>query len=472
MTSLAEYNNNPGNIRPAKGVKYEGMIGVDDNGFAIFQKPEFGKKALINDLTYKLEKRGIKTPSEFVDIYSPAGDENSEDSRDNYKIYIAQMLGLKNTNDPFPENAVERLSQAVTNFEGGTWQGTEEKKSTKSAPETTQSDEDSSNQYSGKLISNEPTQEEKDRSAVETGAIGAAVGAGAGSLYTAKAPFVRLAQRVGILPGGKTITPKDATELIDKVMTSDATAPSSASKTHGGEKWQKSLTGISTPGAQMDKASLDLAKGMNQAVTGGAPGFTGGKITEGGIILNPRDAAALDVKNQMAAAEAAAKQQAAIEMAAKNETRFQQMMEKANKPNAFKQAASGVISSAPVKGGLAGLGIGFNAQDAYNKFDQGDTLGGSLATGAAGASALSLVPRLASTMNPAAIGLTTASQIAGDLRQGNRQGAAESGLTGLTALFPRLFGPVSGLVYSGGLNQGEEEELARYRKMQPPHLRR
>src|SRR5512137_1594736 len=114
MTTLAEYNNNPGNIRPAKGVKYEGMIGVDDKGFAIFESPKYGQQALNNDLTHKLEKRGIKTPAEFVDMYSPKGDENSEDARDNYKIYIAQKLGLKSTHDPFPENAVPKLAQAVT----------------------------------------------------------------------------------------------------------------------------------------------------------------------------------------------------------------------------------------------------------------------------------------------------------------------------------------------------------------------
>lgn len=122
MTSLAEYNNNPGNIRPAKGVTYEGMLGVDDKGFAIFEKPEYGQNALVNDLTHKLEKRGINTPADFVDVYSPAGKENNEDARDNYKIYIAQKLGLNSTHDPFPENAVDKLAQAVTNFEGGTWQ--------------------------------------------------------------------------------------------------------------------------------------------------------------------------------------------------------------------------------------------------------------------------------------------------------------------------------------------------------------
>ena len=238
-------------------------------------------------------------------------------------------------------------------------------------------------------------------------------------------------------------------------MSSEA-GETAARKTYGGENWQKSLTGISTPGAQMDKASLDLAKRMNQAVTGGAPGFTGGKITEGGIILGPRDAASVT-----------AKQQAVMAKAAENEARFQQMMQQANKPNAFQQKAQRVLSSAPARGALAGLGTGFNIQDAYQKFNEGDYLGGSLATGAAGASGLSLASKLAPFMGPAAIGLTTASQMAGDIRRGDRQSAAESGLTGLTALAPRVFGPAGALLYSSGLNKGEDEELERRRRMQP-----
>ena len=135
MTTLAEYNNNPGNIRPAKGVKYEGMIGVDDKGFAVFEAPKYGQQALVNDITHKLEKRGIKTPNDFVDIYSPKGDENSEDARDNYKIYIAHKLGLKSTSDPFPENATAKLAQAITNFEGGKWQDEDKEESKTEAKE-------------------------------------------------------------------------------------------------------------------------------------------------------------------------------------------------------------------------------------------------------------------------------------------------------------------------------------------------
>ena len=119
MSTLAEYNNNPGNIRPAKGVNYEGMIGVDDKGFAIFENPQFGKQALINDITHKIEKRGINTPSDFVDVYAPAGKENSEEARDNYKIHIADQLGLKSTNAPFPENSIDKLAGAISHFESG-----------------------------------------------------------------------------------------------------------------------------------------------------------------------------------------------------------------------------------------------------------------------------------------------------------------------------------------------------------------
>lgn len=328
----------------------------------------------------------------------------------------------------------------------------------KAAPEAAEAPED---QYSGETVPTVPTQAEQARDAKTAGAMGAAVGTGAGSVYAAKAPLFRMAQRVGLLPGGKPIAPAEAAALAERVMTPSAQAPveSVVKKPHGGENWQKSLTGISTPGAQMDKASLDLAKRMQGTVSiGGAPGFTGGTITPGGIILSPRDAAA-----------AQARQQAAAAQAAENEARLQQSLQKAYSQDPMQRGARAVMGSAPIRTGLAGMGMAFNAQDAYNKFQQGDTLGGSLATGAAGASGLSLVPKLAPVMGPAAVGLTTAAQVAGDLRRGDKQGAAESGLTGLTALFPRVFGPLGAAVYSRGLNEGEEEELAR-RRMMPPTI--
>lgn len=185
MTTLAVYNNNPGNIRPAKGVKYEGMIGVDDKGFAVFENQKFGQQALTRDLTHKLEKRGIRTPAEFVDIYSPAGDENSEDARDNYKIYIAHKLGLKSTTDPFPENAVPKLAQAVATFEGGKWHD-DDKEEKKSEDKTEVGAEASGEVPSGEEVP-QGGSTEIDGEKAALGAVGAITGAKvAGGFETGK----------------------------------------------------------------------------------------------------------------------------------------------------------------------------------------------------------------------------------------------------------------------------------------------
>jgi len=129
-----------------------------------------------------------------------------------------------------------------------------------------------------------------------------------------------------------------------------------------------------------------------------------------------------------------------------------------------------VAGSSPVRFGFGGLGAGFNIADAYQKLSQEgalNTAGGLTSLGAAGASVLGAFPKFAARANPAAIALTTGSQIMGDLARNDRQAAAESGLTGLTALAPRIFGAPAAALYSRGLNEGEEEELKRRRKMAP-----
>lgn len=129
-----------------------------------------------------------------------------------------------------------------------------------------------------------------------------------------------------------------------------------------------------------------------------------------------------------------------------------------------------IAGSSPVRFGLAGAGAGFNLADAYQKLSQEgalNTASGLTSLGAAGTSVLGAFPKYAARANPAAIGLTTASQVMGDLARGDRQAAAESGLTGATALAPRIFGAPAAALYSRGLNVGEEEELKRRRKMAP-----
>ena len=117
MTSVANYNNNPGNLRP-KGFTYEGQIGVDDSGFAIFENKQAGKNALIKDIQIK-QKRGLNNANDFIDIYTPASKENPEEGRENYKMGLAGHLGLKSTKDPFPPNSHEKIADFIASFESG-----------------------------------------------------------------------------------------------------------------------------------------------------------------------------------------------------------------------------------------------------------------------------------------------------------------------------------------------------------------
>ena len=145
--TLAQWYNNPGNLRPPKGVTYEGQVGVDDKGFAIFEEPSFGRKALIGDINIKL-KRGLNTPNKFIDVYTPAMGDNDEKGRANYKNHLASSVGIKDPNEPFPEGSAEKIADAITGFEGGTWY----KKPSEKKEESTSKKEETPSSNSGKAF--------------------------------------------------------------------------------------------------------------------------------------------------------------------------------------------------------------------------------------------------------------------------------------------------------------------------------
>lgn len=118
MSTIADFNNNPGNLKP-QGFTYKGQIGIDDQGFAVFATKEAGRNALIQDIQIK-QRDGFNTPHSFINKYAPAGKENKEEGRDNYKIGMAGHLGLKDTNAPFPEGSAEKIADFITSFESGT----------------------------------------------------------------------------------------------------------------------------------------------------------------------------------------------------------------------------------------------------------------------------------------------------------------------------------------------------------------
>jgi len=126
MTSVADYNNNPGNLRP-KGFTYKGQIGVDDRGFAIFENKDAGRSALMQDIRAK-QRQGLNNPNAFIDKYAPAMAENPEEGRENYKIRLAQHLGLQSTTDPFPKGSEEKIADLIASFESGTPAAPAEKK--------------------------------------------------------------------------------------------------------------------------------------------------------------------------------------------------------------------------------------------------------------------------------------------------------------------------------------------------------
>jgi len=133
MPTVAEFNNNPGNIKPPPGMTYKGQIGIDDRGFAIFQNAADGRNALIHDIQVK-QKNGINTPQSFIDRYAPAGAENPEEGRDNYKVGMAGHLGLKSTKDPFPEGSAEKIADFITSFESGKQAGQTEQQANPNNP--------------------------------------------------------------------------------------------------------------------------------------------------------------------------------------------------------------------------------------------------------------------------------------------------------------------------------------------------
>jgi hypothetical protein len=402
MSTLAQYNNNPGNIRPAKGVKYDGLLGVDDKGFGVFATPEDGQKALVGDLTYKLGKRGIKTPSEFVDVYSPASDENSEDSRDNYKIFIAQKLGLKGTDSPFPEDAVPQLAQAVTAFEGGTWNQKEKEKPSVAVAKLPPAAESKADEEV--VAGGEAEGKDRNLNPLLGAGAGAIAGVGVGASAAAAQAKYDAATKVYDAVTNRGAAPSAIVEAPSSQAAARPTQAAAPAPKHGGQNWVKALTDVDLPEAQMSKADLDTAKGMKVAVgRSGSPGFTGGTITKGGVIISPQTAAAMQPTPAQMAAENArlmreAKQRVASERVAA------EMLANRNAPPAPPAKAapsSNVLAYAkrlgamPVMGGLAGAAAGYGAIDALNRYNKKDTTGATIGgLGTAAGLAAGFVPSM------------------------------------------------------------------------------
>lgn len=359
MGTIAQDYNNPGNLRPPKGVTYDGQIGIGDRGFAIFETPEAGKTALINDIQHKVGN-GLNTPDSFIDKYSPSGD-NTDESRDNYKIYLMKQLGLKSSDEPFPKDSHEKIADAIAHFESGlpnaeTPPTTVGEETTTSSPDTVKS--------SNETVQSTPSQK---ISPIVGGAIGASVGATAGSVASVAKAKYDLAKK-GLEMAG--VINKNPVPITITLPTTSTAEPNITEPIQGEE-----LTGETPGGKWGEKTGYGVGEGTVEDVSTAYKRRAGqGKITSRlskkyGVRKQgeSRDLfqRMIDRKNAKEAADLVAETQRAEEAAT-----AAKLAEEAKSASPLYEYAK-KLASYPVRGLIGGLSLGAGGVDAYNKFREG-----------------------------------------------------------------------------------------------------
>jgi len=82
--TVADRNNNPGNLRAGVG-----QIGTDANGYAIFASPDDGWNALYNQINLDISRD--LSLQQFIYKYAPPSDNNPTS---NYLNFVASRTGL------------------------------------------------------------------------------------------------------------------------------------------------------------------------------------------------------------------------------------------------------------------------------------------------------------------------------------------------------------------------------------------
>lgn len=129
-------NFNPGNIRHAKGLRWQGMAAVqDDTEFVQFTAPRWGIRAIARVLITYQDKRlasdgsRIDTVREFIERWAPP----SENNTNAYTDSVARALGLHPDHDSvdvYDFDVMRTLVTAIVRHEngsgplpGGQWYG-------------------------------------------------------------------------------------------------------------------------------------------------------------------------------------------------------------------------------------------------------------------------------------------------------------------------------------------------------------
>ncbi|WP_157220626.1 hypothetical protein [Flavisphingomonas formosensis] len=116
-TDRASRNNNPGNLRWDGKSKWQGMTGVDENGFVKFDTIENGQRALGINISNQQRLHGLNTVADFITKYAPPKDHNDTAA---YIATVARALGVgPNDRVDFTDPNVQRaMAQTITRVEG------------------------------------------------------------------------------------------------------------------------------------------------------------------------------------------------------------------------------------------------------------------------------------------------------------------------------------------------------------------
>lgn len=393
---LSEYYNNPGAIKPPNGKPdfYEGQFGVDEQGFAIFTKPEYGKKALLQDINAKL-KRNLDNPQAFINEYTKGDDPEKQAA---YAIFLAGQLGLSSTADKFPKDSAEKIADAVAKFESGTWG-----KPPAAAPSSPSTEETSGQltdqQRKDKLIEEIKAlpgkiyEEYPTASRVAIDAAGAALGSQA-SRFTERGRE-RVAQaatdllRSSAQPVAPAVQPAatpPAPIPTDPMHTRQMQGTTDAGAT-GRARQQTYNVGTSQQAAAANEQAKVIEQLKRQGIVTGdaksvlakAPGLTS---TPSGVLL-PSSQVYADIPPTQGTTPPPPPEPP-----------------QPRQPSPLSRGAQAVSRGVNIgyrafpgaAGALAGLGAADLGQQAYSRFSEGDVPGGILASVGAGSSALSLFP--------------------------------------------------------------------------------
>ena len=324
--------------------------------------------------------------------------------------YIADV-GERQPNSEFPQNVL--ISSSTE------------------APSEGSTEGQGSSEYGGTGVGSYGSLAQPQTDPAETGSVAGAIGLLGGATYLAKKPVIGVMQKAGMLPGG----PKF----------SDLPFESQPQSRPSLQRYANSQLSVNVPLADLEKLTggtpIRTPKEVQQAITKlhaveEIPAtreprykFIDGKKTQVGFNTIP----AIPAKPQVDLTP--------YIVPPSLSERTSEKIAKSPLSSAV-NAVGRTLASSPVRGGLTAYSTGYNAQDAFNKAQTGDTTGAALSGLATAADVASLIPKV----GPVAGTVSAAIDAQRRAQKKDYLGAFTSGL-GAVAPYaaPFMFGPQIGI---------------------------